>query len=246
MYTFIYALCDPSTMDIRYVGKSNNPKSRFNCHIKESLDGKHSHKCCWIRTILQKGEKPHLWILDEVDIKDWEFWECFYIDLFKSYGFNLTNIDKGGRGSSRISDETRRKLSISKIGRKLSHKTRSKMSNSQRGKKKPDGFGERSSIRQKGKKLFKEHIEKISKSLKGKYTRENSKISSEFEIYDSSGKIVHKFKGDFLKQCEERNLPGRTLKRSYLKGGEPIFSSKQGRSKAGKNSILQGWYAIKK
>jgi hypothetical protein len=207
------------------------------------LDGKHSHKCCWIRTILQKGEKPHLWILDEVDIKDWEFWECFYIDLFKSYGFNLTNIDKGGRGSSRISDETRRKLSISKIGIKLSQKTRDKMSRAGKGKKKPEGFGEKSSIIQKGKKLTKEHIEKFSISLKNKYTRENSKMSSEFEIYDSSGKIVYKFKGDFLK---ERHLPGRTLQRSYLKGGEPIFSSKQGSSKAGKNSIFQGWYAIKK
>lgn len=34
--TFIYSLKDPRTNEIKYVGKSNNPKNRLNRHIRES------------------------------------------------------------------------------------------------------------------------------------------------------------------------------------------------------------------
>jgi hypothetical protein len=38
--------------------------------------------------------------LDVVDSNEWKFWESWYIDLFKSWGFNLLNKNKGGGGPS--------------------------------------------------------------------------------------------------------------------------------------------------
>lgn len=32
-FTFIYALCDPDTDMVRYVGKSDNPKKRYQFHL---------------------------------------------------------------------------------------------------------------------------------------------------------------------------------------------------------------------
>lgn len=97
--TYIYALVDPRDNKIRYVGKANNPKERYKNHINPSRD-KNTHKRNWLNLVRSLGYKPELLILDHVDIKEWRFWEIFYIDLFKSYGFELVNHTIGGDGAS--------------------------------------------------------------------------------------------------------------------------------------------------
>ena len=98
MTTFIYALIDPKTDEVRYVGKADNVKSRFQSHIREAKSGKHSHKCAWIRQVLDSGNEPKLHILEEVDKDSWKKAEIYYIEEFKKLGANLTNIAKGGEG----------------------------------------------------------------------------------------------------------------------------------------------------
>lgn len=112
--TFIYALSDPRDGNVRYIGKSNNVKHRFNSHVSELT--KRTNKTNWIKSLLKLNLKPDIFIVDEVDINEWQFWEIHYISLFKYYGFKLTNSTIGGEcGPSlkgvRRSDEVKRKIS---------------------------------------------------------------------------------------------------------------------------------------
>lgn len=96
--TFIYALADPETDEIRYVGKADCVKERFASHMREAKTGKQSHKCNWIRQVTDKSLKPKLVVLEEVSQKDWKKAEIYYIEQFKKLGHGLTNIAKGGEG----------------------------------------------------------------------------------------------------------------------------------------------------
>lgn len=57
--TFIYTLKDPITDEIRYVGKSDDPKNRLVEHLKKSKYNK-THKNNWIISLLDKDLKPIL------------------------------------------------------------------------------------------------------------------------------------------------------------------------------------------
>ena len=134
--TFIYALCDPINSNVRYIGKSNNPKKRYRTHISEHGN---YYKLSWIKSLKRKGLKPKLIIIDEVNIKDWKFWEMHYISLYLSWGFKLTNLTNGGDGSGLKnkkgywygkyrSKETKEKIRKTKLGHKQSEETKRKRS----------------------------------------------------------------------------------------------------------------------
>lgn len=95
--TYIYTLSDING-DIRYIGKTSYLNQRLYSHIKECRTKRINHKINWIKSLLKKGEKPLISILDEVESDDWQFWECFWIEQFKQWGFNLTNQTNGGDG----------------------------------------------------------------------------------------------------------------------------------------------------
>jgi hypothetical protein len=130
--TFIYTLSDPITKEIRYIGKSNTPRKRLYYHVKEaSKNLSLSYKNNWIKSILNKGEKPIIDILDEVLIEDWEFWEKYWISQFKCWGFNLTNLSEGGYNNNyKRSSITKKKMRKSKLGTTLSQEQRDKISKS--------------------------------------------------------------------------------------------------------------------
>lgn len=96
---FIYALSDPRNNQIRYVGKANNPEDRYTNHFNSARD-KNTHKRNWINSVRKDGFKPELLIIDEVPKNDWQYWEKFYISLFKTWGFSLVNYTEGGDGAT--------------------------------------------------------------------------------------------------------------------------------------------------
>lgn len=114
---YIYTLSDFS--GIRYVGQTKNLKSRFYRHIfdGEKYGGKNK-RCSWIKSLLNKGERPILEVVDIVDFNDWVFWEQYWISQFKTWGFNLVNDTNGGEGSYGriVSDKTKLKMSLAKKG----------------------------------------------------------------------------------------------------------------------------------
>jgi hypothetical protein len=73
-----------------YVGKANDVVRR-----------KHSH--------YQKyGNDITLTVIDEVE--DWKYWEEYWIEQFKTWGFILLNQNKGGGGPERYTEEQKQKM----------------------------------------------------------------------------------------------------------------------------------------
>lgn len=131
MNTYIYTLKDPITNEIRYVGKANDPNKRILDHIKECKSSNISHKISWIKSLLNINLKPIVEILDEVPSNEWEKWEQYWISQIRSWGFNLTNISKGGYDNSyKRSIESKKKMRKSKLGTKFSQKHKENISNS--------------------------------------------------------------------------------------------------------------------
>lgn len=135
MSVVIYALSDPETGEIRYVGKTaQRPARRLNAHIQ---DRAHSHKKYWIKTLRERGLKPTIEVLETIensDDRDWQESERFWIAYLRFFGCRLTNLDNGGKGCGSMSEETKRKLSIAHTGKKLSPEHIEKLAAANRGK----------------------------------------------------------------------------------------------------------------
>ena len=123
--TFIYTLSD-SNGNIRYIGKTDKPEYRLNKHLKESKHQR-THKEKWINLVLSSGDNIFLEIIDIVDIKDWSFWEMYWISQMKAWGFNLVNGTSGGEGSDgfrnkKHNNATKLKCKISALSKTKHHK----------------------------------------------------------------------------------------------------------------------------
>lgn len=136
--TFIYALKEPDTGEIRYIGKANDPEYRFRKHLNRASVGKY-YSSYWINSLLKRSLQPTLEILDEVPYEFWPQWEVAYIEFFRESGCKLVNLGFGGEGVS-MTPEVHRKMSEKMLG----------------------------NTRWSGKTLSIEHKEKISRSKKGK------------------------------------------------------------------------------
>ena len=96
--TNIYTLSDPNTGLVRYVGKSDDVKVRFQSHVREAIACSETHKSKWIRKLHKDGKLPVLSIIDTINKNDWKQAEIYYIDWYRTNGFNLTNTADGGEG----------------------------------------------------------------------------------------------------------------------------------------------------
>lgn len=131
---FFYTLSDPLSGDVKYIGKTwTSLSERLSGHISGSKkvieryeDGiskrKPSKLYSWIEDMRRDGKRPEIKFLSEGDREEWQFFEIYWIEQFKSWGFDLVNSSKGGLGSSghKQSKETRLKKSIANKGKKPS------------------------------------------------------------------------------------------------------------------------------
>ena len=106
MTDYIYALLCPQG-EIRYIGKTTNPKARLAAHISKARSGETKHHAAnWIRSLLNVGEKPAVEVVFEVpEGEPWEPYEIRLISEFKSEGHRLTNSTGGGDGFFDVSPE---------------------------------------------------------------------------------------------------------------------------------------------
>lgn len=150
MSSYIYSITNKLNGQM-YIGKTINPKKRFNdhCKYKSSLIGK---------AIRKHGRDNFVYqVLYDCPTEEQAYRvEVFYIRLLKTqtpFGYNL---DSGGMGGKQPCEETKRKISQSLIGNKYTfgykhtEETRKKMSEAR-----------------KGKHLTEEHKRKLSESKKG-------------------------------------------------------------------------------
>lgn len=146
---YIYALCEPETEMVRYVGKSINPKKRWYKHIKDARDGIPTHKANWIRSLINRGVEPLLKILQISDIDHWSEDEKKWIAEYRVRGLDLTNATDGGE-DGQLTLEIRQQISRTKKGIPRSFEAVMKTAQANRGKKRTP-----------------EQIEKIRHALKG-------------------------------------------------------------------------------
>jgi hypothetical protein len=85
--TYIYYLHKGDNIPF-YVGKS----------VNKSLHRSYQHKKTY-------GEDTILELLDIVETENWLFWESYWIEQFKQWGFILKNKNNGGGGSVNLSEQ---------------------------------------------------------------------------------------------------------------------------------------------
>lgn len=166
--TFIYALVDPRTDAIRYVGKANDPEGRLKGGHLQGRKESNTRKRRWVEELSLSGLIPALKIIEECLMRDWREREIFWIAEMRSRGVDLVNTADGGAGIDCHSERTKKAKSRAMKGRKM-----------------PPGFGAKVSARCKGKKMSAEarrnmclaktgeplsaaHLGKLSAALSGR------------------------------------------------------------------------------
>lgn len=104
--THIYTLSDPRTDEVRYVGKTRDPKGRIRNHIGKR---EHNHKGNWIESLRKLNLTPIVHFIDNVPTTEWSFWEQHWIQTFLGWGFKLTNMNAGGGLYARFTPELKAK-----------------------------------------------------------------------------------------------------------------------------------------
>lgn len=157
---YIYALIDPRTDEVRYVGVTVNTTQRLADHIKASAY-ETTHKAHWIKQLLVLGLRPVMQILEqgighEASTEAERRWVAHY----RAEGAALTNHTDGGDGvpGHFWSDEQRAKI----IGRPVTPEARAKIAAARKGQPMNAQHRERLIGVHTGKPLSAEHKAKIS------------------------------------------------------------------------------------
>jgi hypothetical protein len=160
----IYTLSDPHTEEIRYVGKTvetlNKRLSKHTSNIK-NLNEK-NHRAFWIKSLVQKGLKPIIRLIEEVPFEIWEEREKYWIKYYRDLGLNLVNSTDGGDTCNPdISSKVLKKLWKDPVYRYFHS---GKYHHAQREEWKEKMRGDRNLIKRLTKEQEKERRAKISKS----------------------------------------------------------------------------------
>ncbi len=133
MKVFIYVLLDPLTKEVRYVGKTINSRQRLRKHLTRR---ENNHKHSWVKSLRTKGLKPIMAIIEELEVEADEQWqpaEQWWIERLRNAGCQLTNLNDGGKGGIRPSEETRARMRAAHLGKAMPTETRAKISNAHKG-----------------------------------------------------------------------------------------------------------------
>ncbi len=104
---YIYALIDPISDEIRYIGKTKNIKKRYKQHLYPKKHD-NSKRAIWLKELKSNGLKPKIKVIDVTDVTLWSDMEKKYIKEYSSE--LLLNSTVGGEDGSH-STETIKKIS---------------------------------------------------------------------------------------------------------------------------------------
>lgn len=139
---YVYKLIDPRNNECKYVGvTTQNPNTRLYRHLHD-IDKSMNHKNSWLKSLKNCGllSEVKIEIIEVCDTSILYEREIFWIKEFKNKGFKLTNMTDGGEVGSlgcKHSDTAKKKISKAgkkRLGKKLSEETRKKISLSLIGK----------------------------------------------------------------------------------------------------------------
>jgi hypothetical protein len=169
---------------IYFLSKNNIPfyVGKTTLNFSKKREYKHKEKF---------GFDIHMEIIEEIDDKNWKYWECYWIEQFKQWGFKLENKNKGGGGCEKMSEISKKIIGDKNRkpkpnyfkgtkGIKYSEESKQKMR-----KPKPEGFGKKlSSNIERGR--------KISQSALGNTRKKGTIESQQARINKSKAAIGKK------------------------------------------------------
>lgn len=161
---YIYALVDPRTNAIRYIGKSVRPRQRRSNHLQERPT---CHRTRWLASLRREGLQPVMLILQRLrDGDDWQSVERDWIAYGRAQGWPLTNSTDGGDGVPNLPPESRERIRQASIGRNPSEETRRLIGIKSRGRKHSDDHKSRMSSLFKGRHFSDETRQRISEGVR--------------------------------------------------------------------------------
>lgn len=117
----IYTLAHPTTKEVRYIGQTNNIVRRLKKHLK-TAESSTRHISNWIRSL---PSPPILTVIETCEVSVRNEREQYWIDYYKSQGYELCNASNGGAGAGLgnknclgriMSEETKKKISEANKG----------------------------------------------------------------------------------------------------------------------------------
>lgn len=148
---YIYALLDPRTSLVRYVGKSIHPKTRLAGH---RADKSKTWRTNWLGELVGLGLQPELQILEELpDGANWQDREREWITKGRELGWPLTNCTLGGDGVSGLPEDTRQRMRLTWLGRKHRPESLLKISAASRARRHTKEWCAEMSVKMKGRKI---------------------------------------------------------------------------------------------
>src|SRR6185369_10367135 len=95
----IYALFDPRTNTIRYIGQTTyaKPEQRLTAHLAPSALKRHSYLGRWLKGLVDAGLKPEMALIDVAyDQAELDQLEIEHIARYRAEGHRLVNMSLGG------------------------------------------------------------------------------------------------------------------------------------------------------
>lgn len=166
----VYALRDPRSFQVRYVGCARDISVRLKTHVFNSKRER-TRKAEWIRQLAAEGMRPVPEALETGSGDgDWGDRERHWIAHFRALGHDLLNATDGGPGTAGFipSDETRAKMSIAHTGRRQSPEAIEKTASAHRGRKYSEEHRARQSASRKGLKRKPSAVAATAEALRGR------------------------------------------------------------------------------
>jgi hypothetical protein len=220
--------------------KQNNDTNVTKIYLVENCYGdpnkvyigktKTSRKSAHIKTYGSQIEYTYIDKINSLKHEEWEPLETFWMEYFKFLGFELMNIrKKGGSGSECWSEEAKKRIRISRIGRKISEETKLKIGKANKGRKYSDeaklkiSNSHLGNTYKKGKKLSDESKLKISIAKKGRPRSDSFRINRSKPViqYDLQGNFIKEWIGakQAMKELKINNIHSCTNNRHKTAGG---------------------------
>lgn len=161
MFT-IYALVDPRTNCIQYIGQTHDTRERYSSHCNPRR-GERSPRAKWIRALRRRGLRPALVELEVVEETAASTIEHFWISVCRAAGALLLNLTDG---DATPTPEHRAKISASHLGMKASATTRAKLTAQRLGLQQSPETVEKRRQKLRARKFRQETLAKMAASAK--------------------------------------------------------------------------------
>lgn len=179
----IYALLDPTTDEIRYIGKTcRSLEYRLREHIYDCIRRpRSSHKVNWISNLISNNKIPKIKLLETIEFEYADTLERHWIEKLTNENVNLTNCTQGGEFctfGSKLSEDIREDMSI---------------------KAKIRSIGEKNNMF--GRKHRQDSKKKMSDKKIGIYDGVNNPRAKKIFQYDDDDKLIKVW--EYAKECAD-------------------------------------------